>query len=69
MAFSDLADFLKYNEKARNSPAVQRHSWGGGRIQMWMPYITRTNNQTAENFVHYMTNQTAPKEMWMTSWG
>ena len=51
-AFSSVADFLKYNEIARNSKAVRRHSWGGARIQMWMPHLTRTKNP--KNFVRYM---------------
>ena len=31
--FQDLDEFLKFYENARNNRAVQRHSWGGGRIQ------------------------------------
>ena len=32
---------------------------------MWMPYISRTSEQSPEDFVHYMTNSTIPEEIWI----
>ena len=63
--FQDLEDLVKLHENSKNNQAVMTHSWGGGRIQMWMPYISRTIKCSADDFVHYMTNNRIPEEVWM----
>ena len=63
--FSDLQDFFKFYEDARNNRAIRKHSWRGGRIQMWMPFLSRTSERSSEDFVHYIGNKTLPREVWM----
>ena len=63
--FSSVSEFMKFYEVSRNNKAIARHSWAGGRIPIFMPYMSRTSGYSADDFVHYISNKTMLKELWM----